>query len=158
MVPFAIFLTDPMVRAYAEQRHYILKLHAVLFLLLASALPFATRSFGMLGAVLVIVGINILGKIVLTRKLGRMAGLEWRDFNLLRGLVPVVGAAAIAALVTAVVQVFLPAWKHLTVLTVCGVCYTIVYLAAVWLMRIPTPDERTMLNRLLGRAGIRHWQ
>ena len=82
MLPFAIFLTDPVVRAYAEQRHYIFKLHGALFLLLAaSLLPSATRSFGMLGAIYVIVGINVLGKIILTRKLGRMVGLEWGDFT-----------------------------------------------------------------------------
>src|SRR6195952_5838594 len=40
--------------------------------LLVLALPFATRSLGMLGAVFVIVGTNLLGKIILAAKLGRL--------------------------------------------------------------------------------------
>jgi O-antigen/teichoic acid export membrane protein len=154
MVPFAMFLTDPVVRAYAQQRHFILKLHLVLFLLLTAALPFATRYFGMLGAIYVIVGINILSKIVLAGKLGRMVGLERGDFKLLRGVGMVALAAATAALVTALLRVSLPPWKPLAVLMVCGICYTIVYLASVWIMKIPAPDERALLDRFLGRMGI----
>lgn len=154
MVPFAIFLTDPVVRAYTEQRHYILKLHAVLFVLLLASLPFATRSFGMLGAVFVIVGINLLGKIVTAHRLARMIGLQRGDAKLLRGVGMVALAAAVAALVTALVKISLPPWKPLYVVTVCGVCYALSYLAAALLMRIPEADERALVIRFLTRAGI----
>ena len=154
MIPFAIVLTDPVVRAYAEQRHFMLTLHLVLFVLLACALPFATQSFGMLGAVFVIVGINFLARALPLGRLVHIIGLERRDFKLLRGVGMVALAAAIAALVTALLRVSLPAWKPLAVLMVCGVCYTIVYLASVWIMKIPAPEERAILDRFLGRMGI----
>ena len=62
-------------------------------------------------------------------------------------------AAAVAALVTALVRVSLPILKPLAVPAVCGICYTILYSAAAWFMKIPAPDERALLNRFLGALG-----
>jgi O-antigen/teichoic acid export membrane protein len=148
MLPFATVITDPLVRAYADQRYYLLRFHIVLFAAMVVALWFGVQQFGMLGAIGVIAGITIVGRLWMAVHMGRIIGVAPQDWKLLGGFGMVAIAAAVAAAVTVVARQFLPPMKPLPAVVVSGLCYSAAYVAAAVLMKIPDPEERTLVKRL----------
>jgi O-antigen/teichoic acid export membrane protein len=151
MLPFATVMIDPLVRAYADQRYYLLRFHIVLFASMVGALWFGVQRFGMLGAVGVMVGFNIVGRLWMAIHMGRIIGVVRQDWKLLGGFAMVAIAAAAAAAVTAAVRQFLPPMKPLLTVVVSGLCYSAAYLAAVVLLKIPDAEERHLVRRFVER-------
>jgi O-antigen/teichoic acid export membrane protein len=151
MLPFATVMIDPLVRAYADQRYYLLRFHIVLFASMVVALWFGVQQFGMFGAVGVMVGLNIAGRLWLATHMGRIIGVVRQDWKLLGGFAMVAVAAAAAAAVTAAVRQFLPPMKPLLAVAVSGLCYSAAYLAAIALLKIPDAEERDLVRRFVER-------
>ncbi len=152
MLPFAVLLSDHIVRAYAEYRYMVLRLHAVLLALIVVLLWPATRYFGLLGAVMVVVAAGVAGRVYLAFKMGAVIGVRRSDWRLLGGVALAALAAAAAALLTAAVRPLFLSLKPLFTLIACGACFSASYLAAVLLLKIPEPEERAMV-----RAAIRRF-
>jgi O-antigen/teichoic acid export membrane protein len=153
LLPFATVLTDPLVRAYAEQRFFLLRYHLVLFALMVVALWLTTRRFGMLSAVFVIVATNIAGRMWMAVRMARVIGVTRQDWKLLRGYGKVGLAALFAAALTAGLRPFIPPMKPLLTVIVCGLFYSAAYLIALVLMKIPQPEERDLVVRFAGKLA-----
>jgi hypothetical protein len=100
-----------------------------------------------LGAVGVMVGINIVGRLWIAIHMGRIIGVVRQDWKLLGGFAMVAIAAAAAAAVTAAVRQFLPPMRPLLTVAVSGLCYGAAYLAALVLLKIPDAEERNLARR-----------
>src|ERR1700722_7339552 len=129
-LPFATVMIDPLVRAYADQRYYLLRFHIVLFASMVVALWFGVQQFGMFGAVGVMVGLNIAGRLWLATHMGRIIGVVRQDWKLLGGFAMVAVAAAAAAGGEAALRQVLSPLQPLPALIVSGLCYGAAYLVA----------------------------
>lgn len=152
MLPLNILILDPVVRAYAGERHFVVKLHAALLVLLLAILWFATQRFGLVGAISAVVFVNFLGRLATAVRMGRVVGVERGDVWLLKDVGKVAAATIAAAAVTWLARSALAGVKPFAVLVVCGVVFSLAYLAAALLLGVPTFAERDAARRQLSRA------
>jgi O-antigen/teichoic acid export membrane protein len=151
LLPFATVLTDPLVRAYAEQRFFMIRFHLALFAAMVIGLWLATRRFGMLSAVVVIVGVNVAGRLWIAARMARVVGVRREDWKLLEGYGKVALAAVASAVLTAGFRLLLPPLKPLLTVTVCGLFFSAAYLIALVWMNIPEPDEYDLIRRFAAK-------
>ncbi len=149
LLPFAVISSDPLVRAYANQRHYFLKMHLVLFPVMVASLWFATKWLGLIGAVWVVVLISLAGRFIMAVRMGRVIGVRRSDIGLIKALVPVAIAAAGAAAVSLLVRNALTGIKPLFSLAICAACYGVAYFLLILIMKVPDQDEVEFVRRRL---------
>lgn len=154
MLPLSILILDPIVRAYAGQRHFIVKLHATLLVVLLAALWFATQRFGLVGAIASVVAVNFIGRLATAIKMARVVGVERGDVWLLKDVGKIALATLMAAAVTWLVRGALAGVKPFFVLAACGALFSLVYVAAILLLGVPTFEERDAVRRRFAR--VRH--
>ena len=151
LLPLSIFVSDPIMRAFAEHRQFLPKLYLALIVLLAVALWLGTSRFGLIWAISVVVGVSIIGRAATWIKIGRILHIRWRDVVLLKDVGKIAIAAASAGIVTAFVRSALTGLLPLSLLVICAAVFGLVFLAAIILMGLPTIEERLYLKKLLSR-------
>jgi O-antigen/teichoic acid export membrane protein len=151
LIPFAVITSayDPVMRAYAEHRFFLLKVRVALLALFVLGLWLVVPRFGLVGAISVNVCVNIVDRVLVANKVRGILGTTLRRFVLFESIGSLTVAVVAASLVTVVVRSLLFGAKPLVVLAACGVCFALVYLAAVLLFGIVTPDERQKIWRSL---------
>jgi O-antigen/teichoic acid export membrane protein len=142
-----VLLLDPLFRAYAEQRFFLIRLRVVLCVLLTAGLWFGIARFGLVGAISTVVLVGVTERVVMAVRFGRILGVSRRDLVLLKDIGKLALAAAAAGLVAEGVRLLLRGAKPLVVLMVCGVVFSLVYLGAVLLAGILTPEEKDLVRR-----------
>ena len=151
-----ILLMDPLFRTYVEQRFFLIRLRVALCALLTAGLWFGTTRFGLVGAISAVVLVGVTERTVMAIRFGRILGVTRKDLVLLKDIGKLAIAAAAAGLVAEGVRLLLRGTKPLIVLMVCGVVFSLVYLCAIWLARILTPEEKELVRRriavLLGQT------
>lgn len=153
LVPLTIITSacDPVMRAYAEHRYFQLRLRGVLLVLFVVGLWFGMRLFGLMGAVTVMVGINVIDRLIIGRKVKNILGITRRDLALFKDIGKLAVAAAAAAIVTVFVRPFMLGAKPFVVFIAGGCAFSIAYLLAVLLLGIMTTDERGAIQRQVVR-------
>jgi O-antigen/teichoic acid export membrane protein len=152
MLPLSIFVSDPIMRAYAEQRHFLPKLYAALVVLLFAALWLGTSRFGLVWAISVVVGVNVIGRTATWIKIGSLLNIRLRDIALLKDVGKVAIAAATAAVITALVRTMLHGVVPIGMLVICAAVFGVIFLAGVLLLGLPTIEERSYFKRQLSRV------
>jgi O-antigen/teichoic acid export membrane protein len=149
LVPLTIITCayDPVMRAHAEHRHFLVKLRCALLGLFLICLWFVVPRFGMLGAVVAMIGVNIIDRLVIAVKVKKILGLNRRHFPLLKDVGKVGVAALIAAGITAGTRIALSQAKLVAAFAVCGAVFSVVYLIAILLLGVFTSEERGALWR-----------
>jgi O-antigen/teichoic acid export membrane protein len=150
LVPLGILMADPIIRAYARQRHYVLKLQLILLATLPVALWFAVDWFGAIGAVAVVVFYNGLSRMFLLVKAARILDVSAGDAVLFVDVAKLAIAAALAGLLTLPVRGMASGLHALLSLFLCGCAFALAYVSAVLALRIPTSQERELVLRGLG--------
>jgi len=151
MLPLSIFVSDPIMRAFAEQRQFLPKLYAALVALLFVALWWGTGRFGLIWAISVVVGVNVIGRAATWIKIGTMLTIRWRDIALLKDVGKIAIAAAIAAAITAFVRTLIHGLPPFGMLVVGAAVFGVIFLALVLLLGLPTLEERGYFKRQLSR-------
>ena len=151
MLPLSIFVSDPIMRAYAEHRQFLPKLYGVLIVLLFIALWLGTSRYGLVWAISVVVGVNFIGRAATWIKIGSMLGIRLRDITLLRDVGKIAIAAAIAAVITAFVRTMILGARPFWMLVVCAAVFGVIFLAGILLLGLPSIEERSYFRRQLGR-------
>ena len=150
LLPVSMILFDPLYRAYANQRYFLIRMRIVLCAALIPLLWFATARFELVGAIATVVIILLTERVVTILRFRPIFKLTWSDLPLLADIGKLAIAAGLAALGTALVRARLLGHKPIFVLLVCGVIFGAIYLAGVLLLRIPSEDEkRFALARLM---------
>lgn len=152
LLPLSIFVADPIMRAYAEHRQFLVKLYVVLVALLFVGLWAGTSRFGLIWAISVVVVVGVIGRITMWIKIGRILHIRWRDVRLLKDVGKIAIAAAIAGLVIALVRAGLTERRPLSVLIVCAVVHGVVFVVGIVLLRVPAIEERVYLRKLFARV------
>lgn len=155
LLPFSIFVLDPVMRAYAEHRYFLLKVRPFLIALLFFALWYATKHYGLVAAVSVMVGITVLERLITAFKVARIVGVRRADFALFKDIGKLAASSLIAGLAASLARAALLGAHPFIILAATGTCFALVYLAAVHLLDIPERDERQTIRELLTRLPRR---
>jgi O-antigen/teichoic acid export membrane protein len=151
LIPFAVITSayDPVMRAYAEHRFFLLKVRVALLVLFVLGLWLVVGRFGLVGAIIVNVSVNIADRVLVANKVRGILGTTLRRFVLFEGIGSLTLSVVAASLVAALVRALLVGTKPFFVLAACGASFACVYLAGVLLFRILTLDERQKIWRSL---------
>lgn len=146
MIPLSMAVNayDPIVRAYAEQRYFLLRLRLILFLMLFATLWFGTQKLGMVGVIAVVVGTALIERIIMVGRMASILEVTWKDVLLLKDVAKLAAAAAAAGIIIAFVRHLVDA-KPLALLAICGVVFSIGYVGFALLFGVLTVDERGIL-------------
>ena len=147
LIPFWVIMLDPIVRAYAEQRYFLVRLRLILFVVLIAGLWFAVQSFGPLGAVVVVVSVTLLEHLIVTYRSAKIIGVVKNDIRLLTDVGKLALATLIATVAAATTRPFFVSFKPFYVLAIIGTLFLVVYVASAWFLKVPTSDELQLLRR-----------
>ncbi len=142
-----VVITDPIVRAYAEHRYFIVRVRIAILCLQVVALWFATRAIGMKGAILVVVLSAVLERAIVVRRLAGVLGMRLKDVRLFKGIGKIALVSAGCAGATLVVRAALSGVKPFVVLAVCGTSFALLFIGLALLLRLLEPDEEELIRR-----------
>jgi O-antigen/teichoic acid export membrane protein len=151
LLPLSIFVSDPIMRAYAEHRQFLPKLYSALVVLLFGALWLGTSRFGLVWAISAVVGVSIIGRAATWIKIGTILGIRLRDVKLLKDVGKIAIAAAVSALATGLVRPALSGLPPFSALVVCAAVFGVIFLAGILLLGLPTIEEKIYFKKLLSR-------
>ncbi|HUK17475.1 MAG TPA: oligosaccharide flippase family protein [Bryobacteraceae bacterium] len=143
----SVLLQDPLFRAYQSQRFFLIRLRVILSGLLVAGLYFGTSLFGTVGAISAVVLVTAVERIWTAIRFGRLLGVGRKDLVLLKDIGKLAIAAAASGLVAEGVRLLLRDTHPLVILMVCGVVFSLVYLSAILLAGILTPEEKDIIRR-----------
>lgn len=145
MLLLGLLLQDPLFRAYVSERFFLIRVRLVLCALLVAGLWFGTTHFGVLGAISVVVGVNVTERLVTASRFWRILGVRRRDIVLLADVGKLALAAAAAACIAAGLRLLLLGAKPLIILMACGAAFAIVYVGLIFLTGVPQPEEKDLI-------------
>lgn len=158
LIPLGIIspACDAVFRACPDQLPFLLKARTALLVPLLGGLWIATWRLGLVGPIAVIIGVTLVERLLVARKVARILRMTASD----RGLFGDVGklgvAAAVAGLTTGFVRRALmtaPVGQTpFAVMTICTGAFAVVYLAAALLSRVLTSAEQTAIRQWLIRV------
>lgn len=140
---------DPVMRAYADHRYFMLKLRAVLLVVMVAGLVFATARFGLVGAIAVNIFVNLVDRVAVGLKVKSILGIGRRDLPLFGDIWRVAVVSLAAGVVTLGVRTLLEGARPFYVLAAGGLIFAGVYLGGVLALRVLTPEERESVRRRL---------
>jgi O-antigen/teichoic acid export membrane protein len=157
LIPLCIFVVDPVMRAYAEHRHFMVKLHGILLVCMAVALALSIGRFGLIGAITLMVVFTCIGRAATVMKVIQILDVRIHDVMLYVDVVKIGAAAAVAGLATTMTRSLTSGLDPLFALVVCGVCFGIVYVSVMLIAGVVTPEERSValsyIRRVTGGSG-----
>lgn len=162
-IPLSVITSayDPVLRAYPEQRYFLLRVRMFLLALLAVMLWQGTSRYGMMGAISMVVLVSAAERVIISIRVGRLLGLTSRDWFLLKDVAKMLVVVALASGVTALVRQSMGQAPALVVLCVCGAVFSFCYALGLLLLGVITPEERTLIyqraalmrRRIFGAPG-----
>ena len=146
LIPFMIIVQDPILRAYAQYRYYLLALRIVLLGVLLAGLTWGIRELGLIGAISVVIVISLIERFVIATKVARVLEFKRQDLGMLRDLIPIAGAATAAALPALALRWLLVGRPAAVTVLSCGALFGLTYIALVYRFRILDAEERAMVR------------
>jgi len=137
LLPLAVFLLDPIIRAYKHLRKFLLTVRICVFLGLFVVLGPMIRHFGMMGAALTSVGAQVVERVFIAWAAARAVEGSPRDLRLYADLFKVTGVTAVAGVFAYLVRNLLPSALLIPRIITVGVCVAAIYLPAMFLLRLP---------------------
>ena len=138
---------DPVMRAYADHRYFMLKLRTVLLVVMVGGLMFATARFGLVGAIAVNIFVNLVDRVAVAIKVKGILGIGRRDLPLFGDIGRVAIVSMLAGAVTLAVRAALAEARPFTVLAAGGLVFSAVYVIGILALGVPTPEERDIVRR-----------
>jgi len=148
LLPLGVLMFDPITRAYAAQRYFVLALRIGTLTATGLILWWGTPELGPLGVVTLVVALQIFATVASAWKLGRVMGIGRRELRLIGGLRKTALAAALSAAACAIARQMIDA-PPLGILLVSAIVYFFTYAACVLAMDILTADEWALIRTFL---------
>jgi O-antigen/teichoic acid export membrane protein len=149
LLPLSLLDVDAVSRAYERHRFFLVRLQIVICILNVISLSFFIRRFGLLGAIGVVVGLNIIGRVAMAARFIRVLGAKPRDLKLFKD----VGKIAIASVAAGVLCFFARSLimssyqRPVVILAGCFIVFAAIYVGAILMLRVATNDEREKVRR-----------
>jgi O-antigen/teichoic acid export membrane protein len=156
-IPLSVLTSayDPVLRAYAEERYFLLRVRMVMMIFLALALWYGTASYGLIGAVTIVLTASIIERIILSVKVGHLLGVQWRDWGLFKDVGKILIATVMASCLTLVARRLMAGSNLFVLLTVCGAIFSMCYALGLLLLGLLTTQERELIRQR--SASLRHY-
>ena len=151
LFPIYCLTVDPIMRAYAEHRYFLLKLRAVLLTLFICAWLLLKDQIGLVGVSVLVIGMNAFERLATAAKAARIVGATRRDVLLLKDVGKVAAAVVFASLAALAARTLMAGAKPFVTLVVCGVVFGVVYPLMLLLLGVLQQEERDSLRRALAR-------
>jgi O-antigen/teichoic acid export membrane protein len=153
LLPISLIEVDAISRAYQRYRFFLVKLQIALSILMVFALWYGISHFGLVGAVSVVVLINLLLRLVLVAKFIGVLKVKIRDLVLFKDVGKLTLAATAAAIATLSVRAatLSNGTRPIFVLMICASVFGLIYLTSALLLRVLTADEREKARCCLER-------
>jgi hypothetical protein len=160
MIPLALLATatDPIIRAYAEHRYFLLKMRTLLLPLLFLALYFFTARFGLVGAITGVVGVTLIERSATAIKTATIVGAKFTDLALLKDTAKLAVAAVASGLLIAVLRLALTGFRPIVILMTCGLLFSLSYLGVILYLRVPSNEERDAVQERLNSVWYLLWK
>jgi O-antigen/teichoic acid export membrane protein len=137
---FTLFLVDPIVRAYADLRNFVLGVKIAAFVTLICVLVPVIHHFGMMGAAVVAVVIQVMERLATGWAAARAVNAKLKDLALYRDSFKIAGLTAAAGLFAyAIRNLIRPALLVPRILAV-GICFSLLYVPVFYALRLPGWD------------------
>lgn len=153
LLPVYVLVFDPVMRAYAEQRFFLLRVKVAVFAAVFAALWLGTARLGLTGVIALVVAANVAERLIAVARAGRVLGVTRRDATLLKDVGKVAAASVAAGGAAFFARHFVLEAGPFAVLAVCGLVFSATYLAAVLALGVPTSDERHAAQRAVARLS-----
>ena len=160
MIPLGLLACscDPVLRAYAEHRFFLMKVRVGVIFMLSVALWFGTSRFGLIGAITVVVILNLIERVLIGARVARILGITRRDIVLFQDT----GKLAIASLTAAIaIWILRSYWFESTpfsLLILCGIVFCIVYAIALFALGVLNEEERDFISSRFARLAQNTWR
>lgn len=159
LLPLAVAVYDPIVRAFAERRYLFLGLRVMSLLVLLASLWLGIARLGMLGAISAVVAVAFVERVAIGWIVVVTLGMKLADLRHLRDMIKLGAVAGAAGFLAALVRLLLIRQPALVILTSCGVVFLLAYSAGILWLRVLTREEfqalRGQWNRL---RAVLPWQ
>lgn len=152
LLPTVIPVTDPVFRAFAQYRFYIIYVRAVLLALLLAGLPYGTKTFGMEGAIGMVLAVMVVERAIISAKTIRILGIGRRHWPLFRGTFEALAGAAVAAVPTYFIRQWMTPYPALVSLIVCGSVYGLVYVGTLIGAGFVAGDEKKLVAGMMAKV------
>jgi len=149
LLPLSLLDVDAVARAYETHRFFLVRLQIVMSVVNVFALWFCISRYGLIGAISVVVGLNVIGRVAMAIRFGRVLGFKVRDVKLFKD----VGKIAIASVVAGVLCFFVRSLimaaspRPLMVLAGCSIVFAAVYVSVILMLGVASVDEREKVRR-----------
>lgn len=160
---FSLLLADPIVRAYAHLRNFVLGVKIVNFVILFTVLIPVIRHFGMIGAAVVAVAIQISERLMTGLAAARVVNAKIKDLALYRDSFRIAGLTVAAGLFAYFARNLISPTLLVPRILAVGICFFSVYLPAFYFLRLPGWEfmsrerirsvVRNPLSKTTGAAG-----
>ena len=154
VIPIGVLVLDPITRAFADQRFFLLNVRLTLFAVMIVVFALGASRLGLLGTMTVAVAAQVAGTAAAAVRLSRVMQLRRADLAPFAPLGRIAASAAAAGVVAAIARSALPPASPFTVVAVCGATYALAYVAAIAAARVIGTDEWISIRAIFGRWGI----
>lgn len=151
VIPAGVLVLDPITRAYASQRFFLLNVRLVLFAAMIAVFAIGAGRLGLTGTVAIVVAAQVAGTAAAAVGLSRVMRLKRADLAPFAALGGIAAAAVVAGAVTAAVRLALVPASAATVVIACGATYALAYGGAIAIARVFVPEEWMAVRGLLER-------
>jgi len=134
---FTLFLVDPIGRAYAGLRNKVLGVKIAAFITLFSLLIPVIHRFGMMGAAVVAVAVQIGERLATGWLAARTVDARLKDVELYRDTFKIAGLTAAAGLFAYVVRNLINPTLLIPRVLIVGVVFVLVYVPTFYVLRLP---------------------
>ena len=157
LLPLSLLNIDAVSRAYESHRFFLVRLQIVMSIVNVFALWFFIGRFGLIGAIGVVVGITIVGRVAMAVRFSRVLGAQPRDLKLFKDVGKVAVASVLAGVLCFVVRKLIMSGYSSPLLILAGCCivFASVYVGCILVFKVATFDEREKVRR--GVERLQHF-
>ena len=149
LLPLSLLDFDAVSRAYESHRFFLVRLQIAMSIVNVVALWFCLSRFGLIGAISVVVGMNVVGRVAMAIRFSRVLGAKPRDLKLFADVAKIavasVGAGVLCFFVRSLIMA--ASTRPLMVLAGCFIVFVVVYVGAILMLGVATVDEREKVRR-----------
>jgi len=134
---FGITLIEPIVRSYAHLRNFVLGVKIAAFLILFSVLLPVIHRFGMMGAAVVAVAVQVGERLTTSAIAARVVNAKLKDLDLYNDVFKIAGLTAAAGFCAYVVRNLISPAQLVPRIVAVGTSFFTIYLPSFYFMRLP---------------------
>src|SRR5688572_1673041 len=153
LLPLSLLEVDAVARAYQSHRFFLVRLQIVLSIVNAASLWFAVSRFGLIGSISVVVGVNLILRLVLMLRFSKVLGAKPSDLKLFKDVGKVAIASVVAGVLCFLVRslIMVNYSSPIIILAGCFLVFATVYVGVILMLGVATNDERDKIRLVYER-------